>query len=246
MKKKNGFIAISLIYSFFLVFLMTLTATLATYAQNRILVNSVVNETKDYLNNHAEVDTTKLNRKTYAPKENVSYANLTWQVLKDNVEDNSVTLVLNRNLTATELNTIIANLHFNLPHTNDQVKMCSIALNDFYCYYLSSTNYRLYTWHNSIIKSLLEEWFNLQGPLNKALTRNSLVSMPITLNGETNSSYIRLMDLTEGQLIGDANTWLYTYSTITGGISYVKNSSNANVSTLTEHTIRPVIRVKKN
>ena len=159
MRKKNGFIAISLIYSFFLVFLMTLSATLLNYAHNRVLVNSVVNETKDYLNDHAESDDTKLKRKNYNAKESVSYGGLTWLVLKDNSVENSVTLVLNRSLTSSEINTIITNLQFNMTFTNDRIKMCSIAMNDYYCYYTNASYYRQYNWQNSIIKTIVEESF---------------------------------------------------------------------------------------
>ncbi len=42
MKLNNkGFIAISLIYSFFLVFLITLLAVVSDYAHNRVLLNDV-------------------------------------------------------------------------------------------------------------------------------------------------------------------------------------------------------------
>ena len=246
MKQKNGFIAISLIYSFFLVFLMTLTGILVNYAQNRILVNNVINETKDYLNNHVEVDTTKLNHRTYNSKENVLYAGLTWQVLKENSEDDSVTLVLNRNLTTTEINNILVALNFNVPHINENIRMCLTTLSDFYCYQTSLSDYKIYTWHNSIVKAIIEEWFKEQTFLQKALTRNSLIPMSISLNEDIDTSYIRIMDLAEAQLIGNSNVWTYTYAMITNGISYVKNSENGNVSTLTEHAIRPVIRVKKN
>lgn len=42
MKNNNkGFIAISIIYSFFLVFLMTLVGILASYSHNRTILNNV-------------------------------------------------------------------------------------------------------------------------------------------------------------------------------------------------------------
>ncbi len=50
MKNNKGFIAISLIYSFFLVFLMVLLAILTNYTQERILLNDVKKETQEYLN----------------------------------------------------------------------------------------------------------------------------------------------------------------------------------------------------
>lgn len=46
MKKKNGFIAISIIFSFFIVFLLILTINLTSYAQNRILMNQIKKDIK--------------------------------------------------------------------------------------------------------------------------------------------------------------------------------------------------------
>ncbi|MDD4705999.1 MAG: hypothetical protein PHS24_02135 [Bacilli bacterium] len=49
--KKNGFIATSLLYSFFLVFCALLLALVASYAHNRLLLNNLVNNTKLELSN---------------------------------------------------------------------------------------------------------------------------------------------------------------------------------------------------
>lgn len=46
MKNKKGFIAVSIIFSFFIVFLLLLTINLAAYAQNRILLNQVKKDIK--------------------------------------------------------------------------------------------------------------------------------------------------------------------------------------------------------
>ncbi len=48
MKNKKGFIAISIIYSFFIVFLMLLTINMTSYAQNRILLGQVKKDMKKY------------------------------------------------------------------------------------------------------------------------------------------------------------------------------------------------------
>ena len=47
MKKKNGFFAISIIFSFFIVFLMLITMNLTRYAQNRILLAQVKKDIKN-------------------------------------------------------------------------------------------------------------------------------------------------------------------------------------------------------
>lgn len=46
MKNKRGFIAVSIIFSFFIVFLLLLTINLTAYAQNRILLNQVKKDIK--------------------------------------------------------------------------------------------------------------------------------------------------------------------------------------------------------
>ncbi len=41
MKKKNGFIAISVIYSFFIVFIAVILAILAEYSYNRMIIKKI-------------------------------------------------------------------------------------------------------------------------------------------------------------------------------------------------------------
>lgn len=243
MKKKNGFIAISLIYSFFLIFLMTVLSIMVDYTNNRLLVNRVVSDTKNYLNNLAENDPTRLARKNYNLNEVVSYAGESWKVLKDNGSD--VLLVLNRTLTSPELDNIINSLNFNLTHTGTNIKMCYNDLSDFYCYYLNNSSYRVYNWQNSIVRTIINTWFETNGELQNNLTHYALNSMTIEANGVYENSYIRIMSNTEASQVADASTWTYTYSTNSGGVSYTKNGSS-NISTITEHSIRPVINVKKN
>ena len=50
MKKKNGFIATSLIYSFFLVFITLFLTIIADYLQNKVLLNTIENDIKEALN----------------------------------------------------------------------------------------------------------------------------------------------------------------------------------------------------
>lgn len=51
MKRKNGFIATSLIYSFFLVFITLFLTIIADYLQNKVLLNTIENDIKQDLNN---------------------------------------------------------------------------------------------------------------------------------------------------------------------------------------------------
>ena len=50
MKNNKGFIAISIIFSFFIVFLMLITLVISTYGQNRILMNQVKKDIKANIN----------------------------------------------------------------------------------------------------------------------------------------------------------------------------------------------------
>lgn len=50
MKKKNGFIATSLIYSFFLVFITLFLTIIADYLQNKVLLNTIESDIKEDLN----------------------------------------------------------------------------------------------------------------------------------------------------------------------------------------------------
>jgi hypothetical protein len=47
MKNKKGFIATSIIFSFFIVFLLIITINLTAYAQNRILMNQIKKDIKN-------------------------------------------------------------------------------------------------------------------------------------------------------------------------------------------------------
>lgn len=60
MKNKRGFIAVSIIFSFFIVFLLLLTINLTAYAQNRILLNQVKKDTKNSLNLEATIQAEKI------------------------------------------------------------------------------------------------------------------------------------------------------------------------------------------
>lgn len=50
MKKKNGFIATSLIYSFFLVFITLFLTIIADYLQNKVLLNTIESDIKKDIN----------------------------------------------------------------------------------------------------------------------------------------------------------------------------------------------------
>lgn len=74
MKNKKGFIAISVIFSFFIVFLMLMMLILTSYAQNRILMNQVKKDIKS--NNNLVLSENKeivdADSETVEPDEDVS------------------------------------------------------------------------------------------------------------------------------------------------------------------------------
>ena len=101
MKNNKGFIAISLIYSFFLVFLMTLLSIIVDYAHNRILLNDVKKTTQEKLNGLSEFNPIRLENKAYTIGEVVSYADDKWVVIRNN--STSVILMLERSLKNSEM-----------------------------------------------------------------------------------------------------------------------------------------------
>lgn len=100
-KKNGGFIATSLIYSFFLVFALLMAAILATASENRILVNAIKKDIYDNLEEKSAYLVSSLANKTYSVGENISFAREDWLVVKDN--GTTVTLIMNRGLNLQEL-----------------------------------------------------------------------------------------------------------------------------------------------
>ena len=100
-KKNGGFIATSLIYSFFLVFALLMAAILATASENRILVNAIKKDIYDNLEAKSAYLVSSLANKTYSAGEKISFAREDWLVVKDN--GTTVTLIMNRGLNLQEL-----------------------------------------------------------------------------------------------------------------------------------------------
>ncbi len=111
--KKNGFMATSLIYSFFLVFLLLMASLLAKDANNRILLNAMEENIRSSLEEDNEFVVDKLESKIYMEGSIVSFAGETWQVIKD--KGASIILILQRTLTRGE---IVNALGSNIATTN--------------------------------------------------------------------------------------------------------------------------------
>ena len=83
MKNKKGFIATSLIYSFFLVFLMLMMTILVASVNNRIFVDRINEDIKSELENQGSFIVDTLPAKNYNIGESVTLANESWQVIED-------------------------------------------------------------------------------------------------------------------------------------------------------------------
>lgn len=107
MKEKKGFIAISLLYAFFLVFLMLMVAILATATQNRVLVGALKDNIRTSIsttqNDTLLFDTIKLNQ-PYEVGEKALFGGETWFVIENSeASDPTVKIVLARALSEEEL-----------------------------------------------------------------------------------------------------------------------------------------------
>ena len=97
---KKGFFAISLIYSFFIVFLALMAAMLAQSVRSRVLVGRVKEDIRSDLDSSRGLYVNGLSE-GYMVGDTVFLAGEEWRVLSDNTT--SYALILNRALTKTEL-----------------------------------------------------------------------------------------------------------------------------------------------
>ncbi len=268
MKKKDGFIAISLIYSFFLVFLALLLSIAMDYSENRILLNDVKKETQRYLDTLGEFNPIFIENRTYTVGESISYAYETWQVLENT--DQEVKLILSRILSVNEIKTAFAKIkeesaNKNIPDValnslNGMIQMCLdfnetfTSFKSSYCGYASSTNYRYYNYGNSVVKNVLNSWYNDNSTLKKAERVGYLKLLNFgddlkDFSGRNNvyELFIRLPLVSEASAIqslsGEKNIW-YVEGENSNNLSYIKNGSGRDLAT-NEKGIRPVIVIKK-
>ena len=199
MKQKKGFMATSLIYSFFLVFLMLMIGILTTTMNNRILVNSLKEDIRSSLEKEQGFVVDTLENKTYALGEIVSFGNETWQVVTNKA--NSVVLVLQRSLTKMEIEKALGksnNREFFgtcTSETSCQVRACrEFTGGEEYCFYYPA-NTRLHskpTWApnitqirnqnmgKTIVSKVVNDWFSMHQGLQIVLEKNKLI--PMTFN----------------------------------------------------------------
>lgn len=241
MKNNKGFIAISLIYSFFLVFLMTLLAIVANYTHNRILLNDVKKTTQKKLNDLSEFNPISLENKTYKTKDIVTYAGDSWEVISDN--ENNVTLILSRSLTKTELTSSISSKYHSAIKEN-AMNMCFSSYDSNYCCYAGSEigKYNLYYWDDSLVKNVIDIWLLNNALLQKAIVRGTLVEMSFSDGRQNYSSYIRIPVNNE---YSNENIWTLTYAGESSKQSLVYVNNSGVVAHTTQKEIKPIIQVKK-
>lgn len=232
MKKKNGFIAISLIYSFFLVFLITLLAIVSDYAHNRILLSNAKNAIKEKLNGLSEFNPLFLpkvdsdnNAIDYNKVNQISYLNEEWKIL--NVENQEVTLMLNRDLNKEEIENALSDVDGAINEENpEQIHMCLTEdENNTFC-----NSSILYIWQISLARKVVDIWFEQNALLQKAKSNGALAEMNFLESGNEYSAYIRIPKYAE---ITDSNI-----------AEEYWNYDNPSETTTSFKTIRPVITVE--
>lgn len=252
MKLNNkGFIAISLIYSFFLVFLITLLAVVSDYAHNRVLLNDVKKETQEYLNGLAAFNPVYLKYKkndrgeniNYEPLDEVTFGADIWQVVKDDGEN--VTLLLKRTLTKEEIETSLSNVGITNASNEDKTLMCLNRYNPAVCNYENSVVFNYYSWNISIVKRIVDDFLFNDANLQKAISVGSMQNMTYSDTIRNYTTYIRIPLSSEFDIIRDNASWYLTLASRTNGMSTIGYGSNLVTAHNTYKNIRPVIMVKK-
>lgn len=242
MKNNKGFIAISLIYSFFLVFLVVLLLIASNYAKNRILLSHVKNTTQEYLNGLSEFNPVSLENRTYTNKEEVKIGSEMWQVITDNGED--VSLMLKRSLTNSELKNGLSSSYYSAI-SGSQIYMCYSSYTPSFCSY-GGVAYIHYTWRNSLVKAIVEKWLENDALLEKGVNIGNIVSMSYSDGaGSSYASFIRVPLASEYSQIGDSAIWYLTSASTSSSNFNIKIGSSSVTSYSTRKTVHPVITVKK-
>lgn len=274
MVKKNGFIAVSLIYSFFLVFMMIMLSSSIKNAETRQMLQSLKQDIKTSLAKEEEFIITALPLKNYNNGEEVDFGGEKWLVVEN--KPNSVVLILKRALNKEEVTEALEtnandNDYFNgtCNDTSCKVRMCLNKYHSNLCFYQSNSNYEYYSWERSIGKKVVENWFENHVNLQKACrlqydhltstkicSKDNLIKMAIFDGNKTSEGYIRLATKNEATLGLSSwvsnnggylapEAWSLTLNNNTSGKSYIFDIKGNVRETTETFTVRPVIEVKK-
>ena len=180
MKNKNGFIAISLIYSFFLVLLMMLVAIMVDYTHNRVLLNKVKKATQEKLNNLSEFNPIAISKKAdgtnFLVGDEIFYANNFWLVIKDDNEN--VTIMLKNAIPGSLL---VEGLGDYASVVDINKNMMKYGATDLSC-----------NWENSLAKIAVNYWLDNEFLLQKAIAKNTLLKMTFTDGIKDYNEYVRI------------------------------------------------------
>lgn len=273
MKPKNGFIATSLIYSFFLVFLMIMLASVTKDAQTRQLLRTYKDDVKAELNSTEFIVITLPKEQTYNPGDSVDFVGDIWQVVENKTD--SIVLILARSLSAKEITEALETTMENAAFFHDQcnstscsVRMCMPEFSSKFCFFKNDPADEYdnpYNWKNSIAKEIVEKWLennvNLQkicrSTYNEATNvleckeGTSLMKMTFSDGIGSNTGYIRLATQSEIAsspvwVSSNPSAWTLTNGLSSGGVSSLYSFNNTLVSSRdVAMQIRPVIEVQK-
>ncbi len=265
MMQKKGFIATSLIYSFFLVFLILMSTILARAANNRILLNAIKGDIREELDNQKGFVVDTIENKQYQPKEKIEFASETWQVLQN--KSNSVVVVLSRVLSQSEIVNAIGSERMSTEYlgtcneSSCQVRACREAsAGQEFCYLYSGNNllYLKPNWNptsaevntgfgKTIVSAVTTEWFKHHAGLINVMKKNQLIQMSFSDGFKNHTSYVRLPLSGEVSNITDTNPYHLVDNPSSDGkkVRIFQGSSTILVPSNRAAFIRPVIEIKK-
>lgn len=272
MRNKKGFLATSMIYSFFLVFLMLMVTILAENVNNRVLVGRIKDDIREEIDGQQSFVTDVLEAKNYLVGDTVSYAGEDWQVIED--KGTQVVLVLKRALTKKEIVDGIGEegnnaLYGSCDDTSCQVRACYNAstlgtAGELYCWiFESNTNlYRIPSWMpnetqiknqnygQTIVSAVTRSWFNTHQGLQKALNNNKLINMTFSDGELTTTGYVRIPSTSEVSNATNVSKWysvkpFHILEKNSNIETRIYNTALENVNSNTAAFIRPVIEVQE-
>ena len=122
--QKNGFMATSLLYSFFFVFLMLMMGILAASVSNRVLVSNIKKDIREDMEGNTSIIKLDIPYKNYRQGDTIEFANESWRVLSIDTQSRIISLILNRSLTYEEI-TLAIRKDYNDANTKESYFDCN-------------------------------------------------------------------------------------------------------------------------
>ncbi len=275
MKNNKGFIATSMIYSFFLVFLMLLVTMLATAINNRVLVGYIEDDIRTEMDGSGSFVTTVVEPKTYAVGEEISFANESWIVIQD--LGSEIKAVLARSLTRIEIENAIgqsgnSQFYGTCTSASCQLRACfnastSGTIGESACSYFVLNGVdlsRRAAWNptaaqiaqrygQSLVSLVVNSWFQSHVGLQRVYSQNKLTEMRFNDGSFTLTGYIRIPSTSE---VSTASSWataggnsnlvpFHVLESVSSTQTKIYNTSLQTVNSNTAAYIRPVIQIKE-